>query len=255
MTFGRGFLPSPPDSRDYPIERLLGAAAPPPEQALGLVPYVSIHDQGQTSSCVSFAIAQALRVYLRSKGFSEDFWPSTRFHYYLTLERQGSGIVDGGLIPRFAFQVLSESGFCKEEHWGWDPSGILAAPLPDTYTFASDQAKKTQYYRFFGSGDDLVAQIKSALAQGYPVVWGGPISKDYEVFDGAGTIKLQAPPFEGGHMRCLVGYNSSYAIESNSWGTGWGSSGFGFIDWGFIADAPSIGYEFWAVTYVPSVTG
>lgn len=222
-----------------------------------MLPFVLRCDQGSTNTCVLFATCQALRCFLKLRGNSNDLWFSVRFGYYNTLLKQGEGIVDNGCWPRVALQTLQSTGFCREDHWPWDESAVLAHPLPDAYTFANDQKLKTTYYRLLSTGDNLVFQVKQALSKGYPIIWGGPIDAAYENYysnGGAGLLQTPVGPFVGSHMRCLVGYTADYAIEANSWGTA-GLNGLGHVDWNFIRSAPDVGYELWVFDSVPTVSG
>jgi len=257
MLRGRGFVSSPPDERDFPAEQLLGAAAPI-QDSVDLSSLSKIHDQGQTNSCVIFSSAQALRVYLKYRGLLDDVWFSIRFGYYNTLVAQNQGIKDDGCIPRYALQSLQDTGFCAEASWPWDETNVLAHPLPDAYTMAEDQKRKTTYYRITSTGEDLKFAVRLALNKGYPVIWGGPIDAPYEAYyenGGNGLIQTPTAPWVGSHMRCIVGYTPDYMLEANSWGTMMGLNGFGRVDWNFVANAPSLGYEFWVFDSVPNLTG
>lgn len=250
---GCGLFPSPPSKDDVESEQLLGSGGSQPPRFEGLLPLVRISDQSITQTCVWFSIAQAAHVYLKNQNPSADIWLSPTFGYYNTLKAQGRGIQDRGCIPRIALQVLTESGFCDDKDWPFDPAMVLKQPLPDAYTQANDQKLITNYYRLYGTGEELVMQIKQALIAGYPVIYGSPIDRAYEGHDGKNPMGPPTGPWLGSHMRCLVGYTEDFAIEANSWGTGWGSNGFGLIGWEFI----KWGYchDFWVFSGVPTPTG
>lgn len=253
MTRGLGLFPSPPSKKDFEAEQLLGAGDSVPARFEELLPFVSIHDQGPTNSCVWFAIAQAIRVFLAYRGISDDVWISALFGYYNTLLLQGKGLVDKGCIPRIALQVLTQAGFCDAEDWPFDPSKVLKHPLPDAYTEANDQKLITSYYRLFSTGEDLVFQIKQALSQGYPVIYGSPIDAGYDSHAGSGILRPPTGPWLGSHMRCLVGYTPEYAIEANSWGPFWAANGLGYIGWDFVKW--EYAHDFWVFDGVPQPTG
>lgn len=255
MARGYGLLPSPPSKNDYEAEQLLGAAGiVPPPQFEKLLPFVSIKSQGPTNTCVWFSIAQAIRGFLKYRGAAvpEEFWPSPLFGYYNTLVNQGTDIVDRGCMPRIALQTLTDLGFCDEADWKFEPARVLKQPLPDAYTQAADQKLITHYYRLFSVGDQLVYEIKQALAQGFPVIYGSPVDATYEANSGQ-VLAPPTGPWLGSHMRCLVGYNEYFAIEANSWGDDWGNSGFGYISWDFIKW--DFCHDFWVFDGVPTPTG
>lgn len=253
MQRGRGLFPSPPSKDDVDTEQLLGSGGTPPLSVEGLLPLVRIKDQSTTQTCVWFAIAQAAHVYLKNQDPKRDVWLSPMFGYYNTLKAQGRAIADLGCIPRVALQVFTEAGFCDDADWPFDPAKVLHQPLPDAYTQANDQKLITNYYRLYGTGEDLVMQIKMALAAGHPVIYGSPIDDGYEAHDGRDPMGPPTGKWNGSHMRCLVGYTKDFAIEANSWSTGWGDNGFGLISWEFI----KWGYchDFWVFSSVPVPTG
>ena len=49
---------------------------------------------------------------------------------------------------------------------------------------------------------------------------------------------FQPDTVRGGHAICIVGYREDGRfIVRNSWGTGWGDKGFGYLDPAYITDA------------------
>jgi hypothetical protein len=192
---------------------------------------------------------------LKFRNPTTDVWLSVLFGYYNTLlDQKESPPTDLGCIPRNALEVLTNIGFCNTENWPFDQSKVLVHPLPDAYAEAFDQRLISKYYKITATGDALVQQIKQAISSGYPVIYGSPIDSTYEAYAGGGKV-LNAPTGEwlGSHMRCLVGYTADYAIEANSWSTGWGNNGLGYIGWDFIK-WPSA-FDFWVFDGVPQPTG
>ena len=213
---------------------------------------VDIHDQGGTSTCVWQATAQAVKVHLDARDAPRSVWLSVLFGYWNTLKEQGRGIVDAGVIPRIALQTLTDAGFCDESEWPFIESKILDQPLPDAYTAAFDQKLITGYYRLFSVQDQLVDDIKKAISQDRPVIWGSPVDQAYEDHT-SGIVAPPTGPWLGSHMRCLVGYTADYAIEANSWGRNWGENGLARISWDFIKWAYA--HDFWVFDSVPNISG
>jgi hypothetical protein len=250
--FKKGLLPSPPSSKDYSAEQLLGAAGPVPDEYTKLVSLVEIHNQGGTNTCVWQSIAQAVKVFLKARNAPKAAWLSVLFGYWNTLKEQGRGFSDNGCIPRIALQTLTDAGFCDEGDWPFIEAQVLNQPLPDVYTAAFDQKLITSYYRLFGVQNELIAGIKQALSQDRPVIWGSPIDDGYEKYSG-GVMGPPTGPWLGSHMRCLVGYTADYAIEANSWDTNWGEGGLAKISWEFITWAYA--HDFWVFDGVPVISG
>ncbi len=245
-----GLIPSVPDSRDWSASKLLKAAPPPPDSSNALLQYVSVHDQGPTETCVWFATAQAVHIWLKSQGLADE-WISTLFGYWNTLQQQGQ-IVDAGCQPRIALQVLSQAGFCAEKFWPFDPTQVLQQPPPDAYTAANDNKTTAgSYYLIDSSGSQKIQDIKTAIAAGYPVIYGSPVDQMYENYTGGVMSVPNGTPL-GGHQRCLVAYTADYVQEVNSWGPNWGENGLARISWEIATwDQAS---DFWVFDRVPKPT-
>lgn len=246
-----GLIPSSPDPRDWSASRLLRMAAPPPASSDELLEYVSVHDQGNTETCVWFATAQALHVWLKSKKNREE-WIATLFGYYNTLELQGSGIVDQGCQPRVAMQVLAQAGFCSETVWPFVEANVLQQPPPDAYTAANDNKMVAgYYYRIDSTGSQLITDIKTAIANGYPVIYGTPVDDTYERYSG-GIMPVPNGTSLGRHCRCLVAYTPDYVQEVNSWNKSWGENGLARINWEICTWSEAS--DFWVFDSVPAPT-
>lgn len=246
-----GLIPSPPDPRDWSASRILRGAAPAPASSDSLLQYVSVRNQGNTETCVWFATAQALHLWLKSvKGREE--WISTLFGYYNTLQMQGAGIVDQGCQPRIAMQVLTQAGFCGDLVWPFVEGNVLQQPPPDAYTAANDNKLVAgYYYRIDSEGDQRIADIKTAISSGYPVIYGTPVDQTYENYSG-GIMAVPSGPPLGSHCRCLVAYTPDYVQEVNSWSTNWGENGLARINWEICTWSEAS--DFWVFDSVPVPT-
>jgi hypothetical protein len=99
------------------------------------------------------------------------------------------------------------------------------------------------------SGSATVTQqsIEAALAAGNPVVIGLPVYNNFFYVTGANSGFYAGPSggFAGYHAVTALGYNASGLVIENSWGAGWGNSGFATLSWSFVNadvfDAVSVG--------------
>lgn len=78
--------------------------------------------------------------------------------------------------------------------------------------------------------------IKAQLALGKPVIVAGPVNSAFEYLSGTTVLGRFTGSSLGGHCYCVVGYDDSKSAFKvmNSWGTPWGSSGFGYISYSYV---------------------
>jgi C1A family cysteine protease len=79
--------------------------------------------------------------------------------------------------------------------------------------------------------------IKAALVAGKPVVVGGPVNRAFMYLSGTTVLKSFTGSSLGGHCYCVVGYddNKQAFKVMNSWGTTWGSNGYGYIGYSYVS--------------------
>lgn len=79
--------------------------------------------------------------------------------------------------------------------------------------------------------------IKAALVSGKPVIVGGPVNNAYMYLASGAVLKKYTGSTLGGHCYCVVGYDDSKQAFKfmNSWGTSWGTSGFGYIGYSYVS--------------------
>jgi C1A family cysteine protease len=134
------------------------------------------------------------------------------------------------------------------------PVGTLI-PI-DTGTLAT--AKFTQ------TGTALGTAVQTALSQNHPVVIGIEVYESFESDAVAASGIVPMPSSKdtllGGHALMLVGFNTnmsytlngktttgSFFIFRNSWGSGWGASGYGYLPAAYL-ESSSLTSEVYLVT-------
>jgi len=250
---GLGWHPDPVDSRDHSFDKLGLVRAP-----AGLVsvkPHVlSVLDQGSTSSCVANAWEQGYRIRASLVGGEwRERWGlvlgSRLFGYRNARRTHGEEKKDEGTFLRSYAKAVNVFGRPPEHVWPFDAWKVNTPPSWNAYRLAFDVSGPQSYYRIEGWGPSRVQAIRAALASGYPVVFGTPVSQKF--LDLGPGSPPQAPPLNGsawvgGHAMCLVSCDEANNGEVvNSWGTGWGNAGFmkltqEWLEWQEAAD-------FWAV--------
>lgn len=193
-------------------------------------------DQGNQSSCVGWAVAYALKGYLEKK---ERAWPGnsrTQLFSPAYIYNQINGGVDEGSSIADALDLVLTKGVATLEDFPYTDTNFTRMPGPELIEDSKEFAIAS-YRRLDASPDALVSLTslaKNHLASGFPVLIGMQVGKQFMSHSGGGIYKATGTGNdEGGHAMCTVGYDDSRQAFKviNSWGTGWGEGGFGWVDY------------------------
>ncbi len=204
-----------------------------------------IGDQGSFGSCVGWATGYYLKSYQEQ---AERRWNnSTPDHQFspLWVYNQINHGVDNGSYIEDALNLVQEKG-C-DTLANFNPGDILQQPSPAS--LSNDRPYRIDSWRYL---DRTADTLKLSLSQQCPVVIGIAIYPDFDGLnqgnDTYDTYASGTTP-RGYHALCLVGYDDSKRAFkfANSWGSGWGLSGYGWISYDFIAN-PRIVQNAFAIT-------
>lgn len=179
--------------------------------------------------------------------------------------RQNVGI---GMVP--ALELVKQQGCCK---WGYMPEDLTPfseSPSANARANASDY-KVPEFHRIEAININLIKFFLSK--RNYPLPFSCWVDKGFQQCDKNFFEQRQGGKYvwkkESGinrvtHAMLLCGYNDSINAFKvlNSWGTGWGDSGFVWIDYDFfktiVLKNPFGGFEnpeiFFAIIKRPGVT-
>jgi C1A family cysteine protease len=249
---GYGWMRDLPDARDYLY------AAPLDKFATGLPANVDlrpqcppVYDQGQLGSCTANGIAAAIEFDQRKQG-NKEFVPSRLFIYYNERVIEGTVSQDSGAQIRDGVKVVAKLGAPPETDWPYNIAKFAQKPPAQAYTDAL-QDLATSYTRVTQN----LAQMQGCLADGYPFVFGFTVYQSFEsqAVAKTGIVPMPAPGESvlGGHCVVAVGYNNPTRqfIVRNSWGTGWGLSGYFMMPYEYLIST-NLASDFWTIR---SVTG
>jgi len=220
-----------------------------------------IEDQGSLGSCTANA-AVALIEYFERRASGKHIDASRLFVYKVTRDILGwTG--DTGTYLRTTMGALVLFGAPPERYWPYDgtPSAINVhydvEPTSFCFAFGAD-FKAIKYYRLDGpgvTGPSLLAAIRQYVAAGLPSMFGFPVYPEYDSPLPGGLIPFPSPtsPLRGGHANVVVGYDDNKMIGAdkgallvrNSWGTGWGDAGYGWMSYRYVTEA--LATDFWSV--------
>lgn len=246
-----GWIPDKPDYRDKIFPLKLNLTALPPMVDLTQTYAVPVVDQGNLGSCTGNGIASAL-AYLEEKEGAPFVYPSRLFIYYNERVIEGTVGEDAGAEIRDGIKSVVAQGFCPETDWPYDISKFTTKP--PTKAYADAQKNLVQTYQRVSVD---AASVMTALVSGYPVIVGFTV---YDSFMNStdGNIpmpNLATESIQGGHCVIVVGYDqqTSRFKFQNSWGTSWGTAGFGELPFAYLGN-PQFGGDYWIVTADQSVT-
>ena len=232
--------------------------------SVDLRPWCSpIEDQKTIGSCTAHA-GVGLVEYFERRAFGKHLDASRLFLYKVTrnlLKWTG----DTGAFLRSTMYALTLFGVPPEEYYPYNIADFDKEPSAFCYAFGQSY-QAISYYRLDPPGTtriNLLTQIKTYLANGLPSMFGFTV---YSSISQANTNggKIPYPTrgerVEGGHAIDAVGYDDNLKIKNtnaggiettgallirNSWGTGWGSAGYGWLPYKYVLDG--LATDWWSL--------
>ncbi len=246
--FRFGWIPDVPDHRDFmyaaptPILKSIPASADLTSKGPK-----EVYDQGQLGSCTANAIAAALEFDEIQANHKPVFTPSRLFIYYNERAMEGSVNSDSGAMIRDGIKSVGSQGVCPEPEWPYDINKFAQKPNATCYKDAK-KFKALSYQRLIQDQNTM----KGCLAEGFPFVFGISVYESFMSDEVAKTGKVPLPStsekMEGGHAILAMGYDDSTKMFKfrNSWSTGWGDGGYGYIPYSYLTD-DNLASDFWTI--------
>lgn len=224
-----GYIPSPPDKRDYRINRM-----PLASSGLFVFPFswvipginnIPVLDQGKRPTCVAHSTAtlkmwQDYQERDRVEAFSRE--------YMYGMCKSLDGIpAEPGTYPRIAMHILVKNGICAESLCPYEDK----APIPYFMTNFSERehadASRNKSLNYARIDNDL--EMKGALMAYGPVLIGVPVYKNWfdAKINATGCIPTPIGEPIAGHAMVVIGWDRDQFIVRNSWGSDWGIKGNG----------------------------
>ncbi|HEU4759895.1 MAG TPA: C1 family peptidase, partial [Dehalococcoidia bacterium] len=215
-----------------------------------------IEDQGQLGSCTAQA-GVGMVEYFERRAFGKHLDASRLFLYKATRDLlHWTG--DTGAYLRATMGAMVLFGAPPEEYWPYDLARFDDEPPQFCYAFAQS-FQVIKYYRLDPAGASpagVLNNIRSFISAGYPSMFGFTV---YSSIPGPGDGKGEIPFPQrgervlGGHAVVAVGYDDQKKIGShkgallirNSWGTGWGQNGYGWLPYAYVESGLAV--DFWTL--------
>lgn len=238
-----GFLPSPPDDRDYTLDKICTLSmedeTPLPEEYI-LEGNIPVLNQGIYSDCVAHAIATATAYgQYKAEGKFNDLSRG-----YIYGNRRATDYHGEGMMVRQALKNFNHDGDCltvKFPYRGTYPAmKEMIAEKEEEYAEAAAKSKLVAYCRLYSE-----REIKKALMNQCAVV------VCITTFKGNMKTHIEIPTKDsiksGGHAMCCIGWNKDGWILQNSWGSFWGDRGKCYLPYAYPVD------EWWGLTASTSI--
>lgn len=205
-----------------------------------------VGDQGQYGTCVTWSVGYGLRSYLNavSNNLTLQQLADKRNQFspadlWMAMSEKGDACGGSNFEP--AFNVLVNRGIATLQT---APYSNLQCDNPPPQSWTNDATKyKILNYRMIDEADITVENLKSHLAQGQVISFGARLGDNFMAWNGSGVLSsetyLQPNMQHAYHAIILAGYDDSKGSNGaflvyNSWGTGWGDSGYIWIDYNFF---------------------
>jgi C1A family cysteine protease len=248
-----GWIPDPPDPRDHVGPLTLKERTVALPASVSLRPKMpAVYDQGQLGSCTANAIAGAVQYQQMRQAETEGSQiPSRLFIYYEERRIEGTIPYDAGANIRDGIKVVANEGAPAETDWPYNINHFARKPPAQAYTDALQ-------YRALSYGHPMRTSyyLRNALAVGHPITFGFTVYSSFpmDATDAAQSLVPMPDEYQeeilGGHAVLAVGYKlingHLYFEVRNSWGPGWGDSGYFWMPLAYLLD-PGLSSDFWVI--------
>lgn len=208
-----------------------------------------VYNQGSLGSCTANALAFGYEYTELIQHNKKEFMPSRLFIYYNERVLENTVATDSGASLSDGIKTLKNIGVCSEEQWKYNIDTFTIKPTDECYNIA----KLHQINLFYAVAQEL-KQLKAALIQGFPVVFGFIVYSNFEDITVQRTGIMKMPTdhdtIVGGHAVAAVGFDDKkqHFIIRNSWGSDWGDNGYFYMPYEYILDS-KLASDFWCITH------
>jgi hypothetical protein len=218
-------------------------AAPPPDSVDLRRPWQPVGNQGHTTSCVGWAVAESLRWHLVESGRLAPGQPLSPRYVWMAAkemfqreEYPSAFLEEDGTSLKAGLQVVQKLGAALESELPWE-GGLVAGP-PEDFNRSVTSRRILAYHNL---GDDSIPDRSACfddwrrwLASTGPVVV--LLARDKNL-DAGRLDTFDEASAEGSHAAALFGYGLDHFLLRSSWGSQWGDGGYARMSLPYAARA------------------
>jgi C1A family cysteine protease len=272
-TMGTGWLSPMPDLRDFSsatpeivkmaTDLKIKKGMKVPASMDLRASFSPIENQQSLGSCTAHA-AVGIVEYMEKRAFGKYIDGSRLFIYKTTRNLMGvTG--DTGAFLRNTMGALAFFGLPPEKYCKYVVADFEKEPSAFLYAIA-DHFAAVKYFCYDPIGANItkaavLVNIKDYLAAGIPCMFGFYGFPSFNNTDVVGGIPFPCPTEKAqwGHAIVAVGYDDNKKIKNtacnkvttgaliirNSWGTGWGEKGYGYLPYDYVLSG--LATDFWSM--------
>jgi hypothetical protein len=204
-----------------------------------------VGDQGNQDSCVAWSTGYAARTYLERMELQRD-WnvsiPAAQFSPAFVYNQLVRGNCSAGLTIASALDLMTTEGVATMTTMPYSDTDCQSQPSPQAAQYAAEF--KISGYRRIDTQN--LSVVKAHLAAGMPVVVAMDVDSTFMNLASNQEWASKGPTV-GTHAVVLTGYDDAQHVFKliNSWGTNWGTDGYGYVDYNLF---PSVAREAYIIT-------
>ena len=200
-----------------------------------------VGNQGQQGSCAAWAIGYYQKTHYE---WLEHEWDLNQTSHQFSpkfIYNQINGGADLGSGYSDAFALITDQGCATMADCPYNQNDYTNWPSESAYARAIPYRGGTSHW-FWMTDTNGINQAKQRLDSGYTTVIGINVYSNFDNIDSFDYTYCVADTYggnRGGHAVTIIGYNDTMTTNDgtgafkmiNSWGTGWGQSGFWWMSY------------------------
>ena len=228
-----------------------------------------VGNQGSQGSCTAWAVAYYQKTHYE---WLEHQWNVNQTSHQFSpafIYNQINGGVDQGSGSNVAYALIADQGCATMADCPYNQNDYTSWPSESAYARAIPYRGSTSHW--FSMTDSVgINKVRQRLDSGYTTVIGISVYSNFDYIENFNYTYCVADKYgtnRGGHVVTIVGYNDTMTTHDgtgafklvNSWGTGWGLSGYWWMSYVAATNAElsaQVGlYQDDRIAYAPTMLG